>query len=399
MTDRIELGTRIRELRGKLLTQQELADRAQVSVDLIRKLEQGRRHTASITSLQQIARALDVDVADLLSKATPLPSDDPESGVVALRRVLTSVDDLLGEGCDDCGSGAGVNVVDREVTYSWGSYWRGDYDALGALLPQTVLRARAAVREASTGERPRAVDLLAQVYQVAGCMLVHLGHPDAAWTAFRSALSTAELGDDRFRGMALRGSLSWYLLTQGRYDEASVLAVRSASEIEPSGKVPEKQLSVWGSLLLTGATAAGRARQDARAMELLGAAREAADRLGVDRNDYETAFGPAQVVMQTVDVNVVTERFGDALTTARRMPRDAALPLAARARHLADVAYAQTRLGRHEKAVDTLYSIADAAPDWIRNQALPRQTLAELCAHEPPSRVRELAKRIGVVAN
>jgi transcriptional regulator with XRE-family HTH domain len=60
MADRMELGARIRQLRGRLLSQRELADKAQVSVELIRKLEQGRRHTASIGSLQRIARALDV---------------------------------------------------------------------------------------------------------------------------------------------------------------------------------------------------------------------------------------------------------------------------------------------------------------------------------------------------
>lgn len=48
---------RMRRLRG--LTQEALADRADVSRDLVAKLEQGRRHTARITSLASLARALD----------------------------------------------------------------------------------------------------------------------------------------------------------------------------------------------------------------------------------------------------------------------------------------------------------------------------------------------------
>jgi transcriptional regulator with XRE-family HTH domain len=95
--DELSIGARIRSLRGKFLTQQQLADTAQVSVDLIRKLEQGRRHTASIGSLHRIARALDVDLSVLLAKPTSMPSDDPNSGVVAIRDALTAVDDLLGE--------------------------------------------------------------------------------------------------------------------------------------------------------------------------------------------------------------------------------------------------------------------------------------------------------------
>ena len=45
---------RLRRLRG--LTQEDLADRADVSRDLVAKLEQGRRHTARITSLASLAR-------------------------------------------------------------------------------------------------------------------------------------------------------------------------------------------------------------------------------------------------------------------------------------------------------------------------------------------------------
>lgn len=61
---------RLRRLRG--LTQEELADRADVSRDLVAKLEQGRRHTARITSLASLARALDVELSALVERATPM---------------------------------------------------------------------------------------------------------------------------------------------------------------------------------------------------------------------------------------------------------------------------------------------------------------------------------------
>jgi transcriptional regulator with XRE-family HTH domain len=59
------IGERIRRLRtGALMTQDDLAAAAGVSTDPIRKLEQGRRHTASIGSLHRIAAALDVDLGE-----------------------------------------------------------------------------------------------------------------------------------------------------------------------------------------------------------------------------------------------------------------------------------------------------------------------------------------------
>jgi len=61
---------RLRRLRG--LTQEELADRADVSRDLVAKLEQGRRQTARITSLASLARALDVELSALVTRPAPV---------------------------------------------------------------------------------------------------------------------------------------------------------------------------------------------------------------------------------------------------------------------------------------------------------------------------------------
>lgn len=70
---------RLRRLRG--LTQEELADRANVSRDLVAKLEQGRRLTARISSLASFARALDVELSALVERATPVL--DTEAGKAA----------------------------------------------------------------------------------------------------------------------------------------------------------------------------------------------------------------------------------------------------------------------------------------------------------------------------
>lgn len=59
-TSTSNLTTCLYELRRRRgLTQQELADAAGVSVDIIRKLEQGQRSSALLTTLMAIAQALD----------------------------------------------------------------------------------------------------------------------------------------------------------------------------------------------------------------------------------------------------------------------------------------------------------------------------------------------------
>lgn len=68
-------------------------------------------------------------------------------------------------------------------------------------------------------------------------------------------------------------------------------------------------LSVFGGVLLVGATSAARQGRKGAATELLAEAAETANRAGVDRTDYEVPFGPSNVVVQTADCSVVAEDF------------------------------------------------------------------------------------------
>ncbi|MBF6472809.1 MULTISPECIES: helix-turn-helix domain-containing protein [Nocardia] len=393
--DESSIGVRIRQFRGKALTQRQLADQAGVSVDLVRKLEQGGRQTASIASLQKIARALDVDIADLIGKRHGVPSTNPDSGIVAIRRALTPVDDLLGETKEE----AAVSLDDgrRAVEYAWGAYWSGRYELLTSILPPGLTQLRATVHAARNGSVAPANELLARMYWVTGCTLVHLGQTDPAFLAIREALAAAELGNDPLLLATIRGSVAWQLLIQGRYDESRGVALNAAATLEPSGEVTPSHLSAYGSLVLQGATAAGRAQDVHDALSLVATASEVALRIGADRQDYETYFGPSQVVMQTVDVNVSSERYPEALAAAKDMPVNGSLPQASRARHLADTAVALTRTGRHQRALDALLTAERVGgADWLKYQTLPRHIVTELLDHDRKVPLRAFARRIGV---
>lgn len=393
--DDSSIGVRIRQFRGRALTQRQLADQAGVSVDLVRKLEQGGRQTASIASLQKIARALDVDIADLIGKRHGVPSGDPDAGIVAIRRALTPVDDLLGGPPDD--QAVDLDEGRRAVEYAWGAYWTGRYELLTSLLPTGLTQLRATVHAARNGSVAPANELLARMYWVTGCTLVHLGQTDPAFLAIRQALAAAEHGRDPLLLGTIRGSVAWQLLVQGRYDESRRVALRAAAELEPEGDVPAPQLAAYGSLVLQGATAAGRAQDVPEALALAQAASEVATRIGGDRRDYETYFGPSQVVMQTVDVNVSAERYPEALEAAATMPAQCGLPQASRARHLTDTAVALARTGRHQRALDTLLDAERVGGgDWLKYQTLPRHIVSELLDHDRRVPLRAFARRLGV---
>ena len=389
------LGERLARLRGRRLTQRALAEAAEVSIDVIRKLEQGQRHTATIPTLQRIARALDVDISALLTDPPKrLESPSEHAGVLATRHVLTDVADLFGMEDDDQ---ADLMSVRSAATYAWGAYRGGRYEHLSTVLPVEIARARIAAHAAGPDEAPEAAVLAARLLQVASCTMAHWDQPDAAHIAIREAMRWAEAGPDPLLPVALRHSMAWLLLNQGRYADAHRLASTATAGIQPGGGSPLPQWTLYGSGLITAATSAARHGNRDEGLSLLAEAEEVAAHTGA-RNDYETGFGPDQVLMQIVDVNVVTEHYGSALTAAQRMPRDTVLPPGTRARHLSDVAVSQVRTGRVRRAEDTVWAMEALAPEWMRFQAHPRGIVRELRERSVSPRLRELSERIGLGA-
>lgn len=390
------IGDRIRQLRlerSPRMTQRELAERAGVSVDLITKLEQGAKQTALIGSLHKIARGLDVDVSVLLSRPVRIDSEEGGgAGVLAIRTALTAP--------YSAGEPAPLDELRGAAAHAWSCYWTNRFEVLGALLPELIGQ----VRVAGVGEE--AAGIRADVYGAAACMLVHLGHIDLAYLAMDRALTAADASGDGLRRAALDGWMSWLLLHQtGSYDQAQRLAVDAATRLEPRmSDTPGQQVVVWGSLLVSAAVAAARNERLDEADDLINLAQAAAVRAGPAarefRTNYQRTFGPDLVAMQAVDIAVVTDRPGRALELAELMPPDPDLPEASRARHLADVAYAQTAAGRDAEAVEALLRIERMAPRWMRYQPYPRTIVRELLERERRARtprLRGLAARLGLV--
>jgi transcriptional regulator with XRE-family HTH domain len=405
------IGEQIRTLRRERvprMSQEQLAHRAGVSPGLVRKLEQGRKQTASWPYLQRIAGALDVDVTALLVRPSRIdlgtggePGQD-DGGMLAVREAITAlwVDEAP----------ARLEDLERSASHAWRSYWTNQFDQLGRLLPSFITAGRATAKayERQEGERHRrAFVALADAYGAAASMLVHLGAIDLAYVAMERALDAAERSGDELRHGAAAGWMSWLLLHltgaadgvqdpggRGRrspLSQARRLATETADELEPKlGKASGEHLSVWGSLLVSSAVAAARDADAAEADDILNLAEATATRMDAPerrvRLEYQSPFGPPLVIMQQADVAVVTERPGRALRVAQRMPREPDLPLASRARHLADVAFAQTQLGKDRAATDTLPAIERSAPNWIRYQPYPRMIVAELLGRERRAR-------------
>ncbi|MBV8539636.1 MAG: helix-turn-helix transcriptional regulator [Pseudonocardiales bacterium] len=196
----VGVGARVAEERKVSgLTQRQLAERAYVSLSLLRKVEQGSV-PASPAFTSAVARGLGMGVAELLGQPYPRETAADHrvfAAVPALRRELTA---------DSLAPGEGVRprptpqLAEAVATASQLRH-AVDLQHLGAELPGLLEELRAAWHHTAGSERERVFGLLAGSYYAAGQLAWKLGYTDLAsisvdryeWAAERSGDELAVL--------------------------------------------------------------------------------------------------------------------------------------------------------------------------------------------------------------
>ncbi|MBB4892210.1 transcriptional regulator with XRE-family HTH domain [Streptomyces olivoverticillatus] len=395
------LGDRLGELRMRRgLTQEALADKARLSVDTVRKLEQNQRFTARMSTLNRLARALDIETSALLGPPVVLASSggaEPPS-ILALRQAVTPLSDFPGLVAEEDVPPPTVAGLQSSLRSTERIRRQGELTKITAVLPTLLSDARAAVRHFTGGERAASYAVLAEAYQVAATTLTAFGKEDAAYTALERSMEAAAKSDDPHLEVIGVSTLSWIFSKQGRVADAEHVAVHMAERIEPGFRSAPVGLALWGILLLRGATAAVRRERNDVAEELLSLASAAAARIGADRLDYATPFGPTNAGVAMVNAYVDMGRPDQALTHAARIPGLASLPPTWLARHHLDRATAYAEMHRDQEATRALLTAERTAPEWMRYHGSSRHLVAELRGREArrTSPIKDLAFRLEI---
>jgi transcriptional regulator with XRE-family HTH domain len=396
------LGERLARLRrARDLTQDALAERAGVSVDVVRKLEQQRKHSARLHTLHALSAGLGIELTALLGDppAVGRNGDEPP-GLLAVRRALLPAPfPLPAAPIED--SGPTLDVVRAEIARGWTLYHDADFPRLIDALPGIVTDTRLAAA-VYTGERRAAAQAaLGKALQLGGHLAIRLGKTDLALASLERATVAAEASNDPLLAAMITNSVCWAYQRQNRLADANQLATEAADAVEPSlRRASPEHIRVWGGLLLSAATTAARCGDYAQAKDMMTVAEAAALRLGVQQRPDKlvSVFNTAAVKIEQVRLAVSFHRPAEAVALAKTIRLGPDTPPTWRTWLMLDLAGAKADLGDRAGAVRSLQRLRTQAPTWMRHHTQAVAIVTDLRhgpAPQPPG-LRSLADFLGI---
>jgi transcriptional regulator with XRE-family HTH domain len=381
------IGERVAALRNaRGLTQRALADRASISYSLLTKVESGHK-PASPAVIGALARALRVDVPRL----TGQPYENTGRGgrsarlktqIEPLRRAIASIDypseDARPRPVDELAED--VAAVSRLGQ-------KADYVRLADTLPTLLEDLAIALADAPDDEAPRLQSLLAEAYSGASAISNLLGYLDLRDRVIDRIERAAQVCDEPLRVQRVQWQRGQSLMAIGAYGPALALAKRGRSALgDDPVRMDQPTRSVYGSLHLRSAILCARASKTEgvgrahQAWDHLAQAREVADLMGEDRDDFGLAFGPSNVSQHEVSVAVELEQGATAIELSRGIRLGEAVPVVRRGHHYIDLSRGFLMEGSPRGALHCLQIARRIAPQQTRHHPMVRETVLAIAS-------------------
>jgi transcriptional regulator with XRE-family HTH domain len=370
----------------------------------VSQVERGVRAVDRLSVLQKVADALGVPVEELRgSELTDTDSSDarPEA-FESLRLTLTGhpaaavvLGDTPSAVTDDQ-----VSALGELHSQVWPLVHASRYNELAPLVADLVPKLEQAVRGKASPEQGRATrEMLTDTYQAVAAMLAKIGEGDAAWIAADRAAFVAESLSDPLAVAASLFRMVHVFLSLGLLSQAQEVASATADGLDRQSATPAA-LSLRGAFRLVLAIAAARENDRTQAYAYLDQAREIAERIGEDRNDYGTEFGRTNTALHAVAVAVELGDAGHALDLAHDIEAEQ-LSAERQARYSIDLAQAHAMRRQIGESLRYLQIAEKLTPEQTRTHRVARavaRDLLQLSGARVRPELRELAERFGVTS-
>jgi transcriptional regulator with XRE-family HTH domain len=389
-------GERVRFARqGNRQTQAVVAGLSGITTDYLYQIERGKKLPALPVAIQ-LARVLRVPLSTLLGEAPPSgKAAAPLEAGAAIYRALTWPS--AGEPQLD------VADLGQQIETAWHTWQHSQrrYSQLGNQLPRLITAAeqlRRMTDQIDLAARQQVERSAVDLYGLVRTVAKRVGRVDLALLAADRGISAAEAAGDPVRLGAAHWNLAHVLLAQDQPEGAEDVALRAAETIAPYVGGDLDALAVQGSLELLAAMASVRLGQPWLARDRVRAVLPLAQRTG-ERNVCWTAFGPTNVAIFAVSVEVEAGDTGEGLRLAERIEPDPSLSIERRVAFHLEQAKGYNQRQEYAGALVMLQAASVEAPEDVRYRPAARQALHSVVQRGRGAVAREaaqLAGRIGV---
>ena len=399
LSPEVRIGERLRFYRqAKGKTQAVVAGLAGVTEDYLSQIERGLK-TPTIALLHQFSKILGVRVSELLGESatendeTVLPVGNAVQRAMMSYPVTLDVPDLAG--------------LRERVDAAW-EIWQGSarrYTEASRILPALVVDVQAAQRVFSSAteleERREAHRIGADLYFLLRTFTKRIGRVDLSLLAADRAMLAAEAADDPLRIAAAKWNLGHVLLAQGQPEGAEDVAIKAIEDLQRVTSAEDRDaVAMAGALWLVSVVAAVRNNDPWAAHDRLREKAWPAARQAGDGNVLWTVFGPTNVGLHAVSVEMETGEAAQALRLADDIDGSASPSLERRTTFALEVARCYEQRRDDPGVFLHLMNAESSGPEDLRYNTLARDLVHGLLKRARPTyapQVRALAERIDLL--
>lgn len=349
-----EIGKRVEALRiHKGMSREACAGLADISVDLLKSIEVGRRRL-TLRAAERLTRVLGAqDLSDFFGPTVQLALDPrpTHEAMPAVRKALTAwylnVD----------GPVSSPEFLRGAIDTAW-SVWHGSKtqrSEVAAMLPRLLTEGQRASRQLEGVERRQALSMLSQTYHLAQAFMAWHGDRDLVWLAVDRGVTTAIESDDPLTIAAAYWYAAHLLRALGRSDEAldRLREARELVERSMPDDAPDEWVAMMADLWFNSALTKARSHDQA-AWADWNQADQIVQRLP---ENYVHPWTRVGRVLSGVNAVMVATELGDPDEARRRAQEidPASIPsVDRRARHYIELARGAFQDGSKEGAVHLL---------------------------------------------
>ena len=376
-----------------------LATHVGITVRYLEMIEAGTK-TPALPTLKKIAKVLGVRIAALIGGA---PSEDYKGEVnpwlAAVERALCTYRSISLSGRE---GPPDLSDVTARINSAWEAWFtsQNKYTDVLSVLPDLIVDAELAVN--ASGRSPEACRVASEVYQLSRPLLKILGRADLGPLVCDRAMRYAEETEDPVLIGAATWNIGQAMLSDGMHQGALDLSMIGAEKLEKSLSDGTLQhFSVYGGLLQVAAIAAVRKGDPWRARELLrGPARKAALRVGEGHNFHHIVFGPGNVGIHAVSVELEVGEFSEALRLADDVDITKVASIGRQTGHLYQVARCYDSRNNDTAVFIHLKMAEKICPQDFQHRQNVRSMVTTLVKRAKPSyasEIREFAAKVGML--